>query len=212
MTKRSQPLPETLVQVTSLREFFRDSVDSAMSANNVSMDHQTSHYVVNLLTLFARSEALYESTPEGLQLRPLAQMLSDSLEASTLQQRTFGLQRLGDVALFISGFFAESLQRSAVDIDYYINMGGGAYRSLSLHVRGTMRGEAFGNVFAELAEKFQPIVDVLNEVREAAHSTSDADILRLYEIWLKTGSQRASRLLRKLGVHPEQSGRTAYQH
>lgn len=212
MTKRSQPLPETLVQVTSLREFFRDSVDSAMSANNVSVDHQTAHYVVNLLTLFARSEALYESTPEGLQLRPLAQMLSDSLEASTLQQRTFGLQRLGDVALFISGFFAESLQRSAVDIDYYINMGGGAYRSLSLHVRGTMRGEAFGNVFAELAEKFQPIVDVLNEVREAAHSTSDADILRLYEIWLKTGSQRASRLLRKLGVHPEQSGRTAYQH
>lgn len=212
MTKRSQPLPETLVQVTSLREFFRDSVDSAMSTNNVSVDHQTAHYVVNLLTLFARSEALYESTPEGLQLRPLAQMLSDSLEASTLQQRTFGLQRLGDVALFISGFFAESLQRSAVDIDYYINMGGGAYRSLSLHVRGTMRGEAFGNVFAELAEKFQPIVDVLNEVREAAHSTSDADILRLYEIWLKTGSQRASRLLRKLGVHPEQSGRTAYQH
>jgi len=31
-----------------------------MSANNVSVDHQTSHYVVNLLTLFARSEALYE--------------------------------------------------------------------------------------------------------------------------------------------------------
>ena len=190
MTKRSLPLPENLVQVTSLREFFRDSVDSAMSTNNVSVDHQTSHYVVNLLTLFARSEALYESTAEGLRLRPLAQMLSDSLEASTQEQRAFGLQRLGDVALFISGFFADSLQRSAVDLDYYINMGGGA----------------------ELAEKFQPIVDVLNEVREAARSTSDADILRLYEIWLKTGSRRASRLLRKLGVHPEQSGRTAYQH
>ena len=212
MIKPSQSSPEGVVHVASLREFFRDSVDSAMSANKLTLDHQTAHYVVNLLTLFARSEALYESTAEGLRLKPLAQMLSDSLAASTREQRDFGLQRLGDVALFIAGFFADSLQRSAVDLNYYIHMGGGAYHSLSIHVHGTVRGQAFGCVFSELAQKFQPLVDVLNEVREAAHTATDADILRLYEVWLKTGSERASRLLRKLGIEPASAAVTAYQH
>ena len=31
---------------------------------------------------------------------------------------------------------------------------------------------------------------------------TDADILRLYEIWMKTGSPRAHGLLNRLGVQP----------
>ena len=43
---------------------------------------------------------------------------------------------------------------------------------------------------------------MLNEVAEMAHTHTDKDILRLYEIWLKTGSPRAHGLLRELGVSP----------
>ena len=32
--------------------------------------------------------------------------------------------------------------------------------------------------------------------------SSDRDLLRLYEVWLKTGSPRAHALLRELGVSP----------
>jgi hypothetical protein len=55
-------------------------------------------------------------------------------------------------------------------------------------------------VFAELAAKFQRFVDALNEVSEMSYRHSDRDVLRLYEIWLKTGSRRAYGLLRQLGV------------
>jgi hypothetical protein len=55
-------------------------------------------------------------------------------------------------------------------------------------------------VFAELAAKFQPLVDVLGEIGEAAYVHTQRDILRLYEIWLKTGSALANRLLRRLGI------------
>ena len=193
---------DELVTITSLMEYFHDSMDAALATNQLHLDDHTTHYVVNLLTLFARSEQLYERTDEGYQLRPLATMLSDAVEADSEVERNYGLQRIGDVALFIAGFFAAGLQRSAVDVDYYVYMGGGAYHSLSVHTRGSVRGEALCVVFEELAAKFQGLVDVLNEVRDSARGDSDVNLLRQYELWMKTGSQRAARLLRDAGIHP----------
>jgi hypothetical protein len=69
-----------------------------------------------------------------------------------------------------------------------------------------------GSVFGELAEKFQPMVDALNEVSETSYAHSDKDILRLYEIWLKTGSRRCYDILKRLGVDPTSSGSTAFAH
>jgi hypothetical protein len=191
-----------LVAVTNLREFFHDSVQSALRKQRVDVDDHTEHYVVNVLTMFARSEELYESTPEGIRLKPLARMLADAYEASSPQQRDESLRRLGDVSLFVAGFFAQSFARKLIDIDYHIAMGGRAYGTLADNLRGSIRGQAFAAVFLELAQKFQRLVDVLNEVAEMAHTHTDKDVLRLYEIWMKTGSPRAFAILQRLGVAP----------
>jgi hypothetical protein len=195
-----------LVAVTNLREFFHDSVQAALRKQRVDVDDHTEHYVVNILTMFARSEELYDSTPEGVRLKPLAHMLADASEASSPQQRDEALRRLGDVSLFVAGFFAQSFARKLIDIDYHIAMGGRAYGTLADNLRGTMRGQAFAAVFLELAQKFQRLVDVLNDVAEMAHTHTDRDILRLYEIWLKTGSPRAFAILQRLGVAPVAQG------
>ena len=187
--------------VANLKEYFRDALHGALESQRLSVEDQTEHYVVNLLTLFARSEALFESTPEGPRLKPLVVMLSEALEARSAGDRNRNLQRLGDVSLFVAGFFAQSFARKLIDIDYHIAMGGRAYGVLAEALaRG--KGRVLGNVFAELSEKFQPMVDTLNELAEAAYTHSDKDILRLYEIWLKTGSRRSYALLKRLGVDP----------
>ena len=201
-----------LVAVTNLREFFHDSVQTALRKQRVDVDDHTEHYVVNILTMFARSEELYESTPEGVRLKPLAHMLAAASEAPSPQQRDDALRRLGDVSLFIAGFFAQSFARKLIDIDYHIAMGGRAYGTLADNMRGSIRGQAFAAVFLELAQKFQRLVDVLNEVAEMAHTHTDRDILRLYEIWLKTGSRRSYEILKKLGVDPTASARSAFTH
>jgi hypothetical protein len=194
--------PKSLVAVTNLREFFHDSVQTALRKQQVAVDDHTEHYVVNVLTMFARSEELYEHTPEGTRLKPLAHMLAAAAEAPTPQLREQALRRLGDVSLFIAGFFAQSFARKLVDIDYHIAMGGRAYGTLAESMRSSMRGQAFAAVFLELAQKFQRLVDVLNDVAEMSYEHSDKDILRQYEIWLKTGSPRAFNILRRLGVEP----------
>jgi hypothetical protein len=195
-----------LVAVTNLREFFHDSVQAALRKQRVDVDDHTEHYVVNILTMFARSEELYDNTSEGVRLKPLAHMLADAAEAPSAQQRDEALRRLGDVSLFVAGFFAQSFARKLIDIDYHIAMGGRAYGTLADNLRGTMRGQAFAAVFLELAQKFQRLVDVLNDVAEMAHTHTDRDILRLYEIWLKTGSPRAFAILQRLGVAPVAQG------
>lgn len=193
---------DRVVQVHDLRDYFRESIDAAIDNQGVNVDPHAAHYVVNLLTLFARSEDLYEDHGEAYGLKPLALMMADAVDAASAAERTFSLQRIGDVALFIAGFFADSLAHKLVDLDYYICMGGTAYGSLSDEIRGTPRGRVFADVYRELARKFQIVVDVLNEVRDSARCSSDIDLLRTYEVWLRTGSERAARLLRQNGVVP----------
>jgi len=188
-----------LLTVASLREYFHDALHGALMHQHIAVEDQTEQYVVNLLTLFSRSEQLYEQTADGVRLKPLVQMLAEALEAPTAQERERGLQRLGDVSLFIAGFFAHSFARKLIDIDYHIAMGGCAYGTLANRLeRG--RKHVLGRVYAELAAKFLPLVDALGEISDAARRYTQADILRLYEIWLKTGSPRARGLLQKLGV------------
>jgi hypothetical protein len=203
---------DRVVRVQNLTDYFRTSIDGVISRQGVDVDPHAAHYVVNLLTLFSRSEELYEDHGESYGLRPLALMMADAAEARTAAARNYALQRIGDVALFISGFFADSLANKPVDVDYYIHMGGTAYGSLSEEVRGTFRGNAFADIYRELAIKFQILVDVLNEVRDEARGESDRDLLRTYEIWLKTGSRRARKLLADHGVVPISDARPKGGH
>jgi hypothetical protein len=199
-----------VLPVANLKEFFKDTLHGALVKQQIAVEDQTEHYVVNVLTLFARSEALYERTPEGPRLKPLALMLSEALEAPSAGDRQRSLQRLGDVSLFIAGFFSRGFAARLVDVDYHIAMGARAYACLAEALsRG--KGRVLGGVFAELASKFQPMVDALNEVSESAYTHTDQDILRLYEIWMKTGSRRCYRLLKRLGVEPV-SGRADFAH
>ena len=205
--------------VASLKEFFRDALHDALSHQHVAVEGETEHYVVNVLTLFSDADALYErhSPNETRQpdsrkhLKPLAMMLGEALEAPTSEARFRGLQRLGDVSLFIAGFFSAGFARKLVDVDYHIAMGGQAYGALAESCPPA-RARTLRQVFAELAAKFQPMVDALNEISESAYQHSDQDRLRLYELWVKTGSERSRQLLRKLGLEPAPAARSLLAH
>jgi len=203
---------DRVVPVPNLLDYFRTSIDVVITEQGVEVEPHATHYVVNLLTLFSRSEELYDDDGDTFGLKPLALMLAEAADAPSAAQRNQSLQRVGDVALFISGFFADSLANHAVDLDYYIHMGGSAYGSLSEEVRGTFRGEVFADTYSELAAKFQVLVDVLNEVRDRERQESDIDLLRTYSVWRKTGSKRAENLLRQQGVVPISTGKPIRRH
>lgn len=187
-----------VMPVQNLQDYFRTSIDEVIADQGVDIDPHATHYVVNMMTLFSRSEHFYEDDGDTYGLRPLALMLADAADAPSPEHRNQTLRRIGDVALFVAGFFIDSLRDKAVDADYYMHMGENAYGSLSEEVRGTFHGNAFADIYLELATKFRLLTDILNEVRGSV----DTDVVRTFEIWRKTGSQRAERLLREHGVFP----------
>jgi hypothetical protein len=178
-----------MVRRESAVEYFRELVESAMAHQRISANELTAYYVVQLLAGF-----LQRSTAEDDS--PLALRLARALETGGVEQRA-GLKRIGDRSLFVSGFFSDSLRRKIVDVDYYVKVGGSAYQALS-----RLETDTFSPVFAELGEKFVGFVDVLSEVSERTSCATNADLLRLYEKWLKTRSPRSAKLLAERGVVP----------
>lgn len=197
--------------IASLQEFFKDSVAAAMAKQGVAADDHTAYYVVNLLTLFARHETLYEPGQPGPGLQPIALLLAAAADTPDRDTRNALLRRAGDTSLFVAGFLGDGFARKLVDVDYYIDMGGAAYLRLHDNVRGTREGRAFGTVFAELAAKFGDFVDVLAEIRDSGKAAA-IDVLRLYEVWLRTRSRRAARLLRERGLEPNATLNVATRH
>ncbi len=203
---------EQLITETSLQEYFQTSISDALENQNVKAEAETIHYVVGLLTSFSRAEKLFECTPDGMTIKPLALLYAEAVEGKTVEERSRTLRRLGDVALFISGVFSQSLNRCVVDVDYYVSMGGSAYSYLSDTMRGTNRGRAMSGIYDELASKFVAFVDVLGEVSEGGNCNNDIDVLRQYEIWLRTGSTRAAERLRAVGIQPSTNASSRLRH
>jgi hypothetical protein len=194
--------PASGIAVMNLREFFHDSVQRAMQNQHVEVRAQTEQYLVSMLARYAHADEFFAGGAASRTQRPLACLLADALEAHEAAVQREKLQRLGDISLLMASFFAQSFARKLVDVDYCIGMGGRAYGHLADCWRGRARGAVFSVLYAELAAKFQRLVDVLNEVADMAKPATDQDVLRLYEIWLKTSSPRARKLLQRCGIVP----------
>ena len=186
-------MSEPLLHRESPTEYFRDLVESALQHQHLTVRTLTSYYVVNLLAGSVHRDRSALADDEALGVRFVR-----ALQSGGAAQRD-GLRRVGDTSLFVSGFFSDSLNRGLVDIDYYMQLGERAYGSLA------HSDEALGDVFDELADKFAPMVDVLAEVSEQTALTSNADVMRLYERWLRTGSRRSGSQLVARGIVPNSS-------
>jgi hypothetical protein len=187
---------ETLVHHETPMEYFKGLVEAALEHQRIASSEHATFYLVSLLAGFVCPD---RSDGRPLLDEPLAMRLSRALHTGGIRQRE-GLRQVGDVSLFISGFFSDSLARKLVDVDYYITLGGYAYGSLARRDE-----DACADIFAELAEKFVAYVDVVAEVSERTSMNTNAELLRLYEKWLRTGSRRNGELLVERGIVPNAS-------
>jgi hypothetical protein len=189
---------DSCVHRESLTVCFKELVDSALVHQNVRSQELTPYYVVQLLASYLRDR--FEQ--EQRDLTPLIIRLRRALDSGGVQRQA-SLRDIADISLFVSGFFSDSLNRTLVDVDYYISIGSSAYSALS-----QVETEKFSSTFAELSRKFVAFVDVLAEVSERTSCSTNKDLLRLYEKWLKTRSKHAGQLLVERGLIPNSAVRS----
>lgn len=189
----------------SLQDYFVEHVDAAVQRQGAAVEDETRAYLVQLLTSFAQRDALLTDDLEDVLDRPIALQLLDAMNGPS-QRRFHRLRQIGDVCLYLTGYFSAALDRGVVDQRYYIDMGGGAYMRASNVLDGDRN--PFRVLYADLAHRFDLFVDLLNDISERAFD-EDRDILRLYDRFLATGSDRLAGRLQALGVSVTRTPRFA---
>jgi hypothetical protein len=152
----------------SPRELFARWVAEACARTRPPPSELATAYLVDLLAgrLRAPGGAGGEAT--------LAEALLGARGADGAR-RVEGLRAVGDRALFVAGFFGESLTRKVVGIAYYRDIGQAAYDDLSSWLSRRGWDGSWGG--------------------ERARADRAGDLLQLHERWLATGSEEVRRRL-----------------
>lgn len=179
----------------NLRNFFRGMILDAAENQRADLNPAIVQYVTEVLVAFHDTARLF--VQQGVRIPVLADMLSDALEAD-FYRRVVLLRQMGDTSLMVSGYFPEALARRAIDLSYYRNMGELAYSQL-----GSLTQDS--PVFDTLSEKFVILSELISEVSEATLKR-DQSILKLLELYTKTGSDKALYKLKQSGVIPLRPG------
>jgi hypothetical protein len=197
-----------LTLVAQPQEYFRELVTDALGKQKVSTKPETEFYLVNLLNQFINTDRLYTRDGEGgVKDEPLALMIKEAIEQPEKRNQTVLFRHVGDVSLYKAGFFQDSLNRKMVDIDYYIGMGGTAYQQVAARAEE----EVMRALYQELADKFGAFVEVLATISDRTTPRTEKDLLRLYDLWLRTKSERAAKALQEAGILPNDTFKKDWQ-
>ena len=190
---------DTLIEPTeSLSVFFKDRIESAMQKHGMEAHEDTLWYLTQLLCNYSRTSAFLDSNGSNATLTPLAEYYRQSIEASTAHERRLLLQRLGDVAIVVSGLFAGALRRKAVGVNYYMSMGEAAYSTLADESPQSSRERALQGIFESLANDFSHYVTALSDIPLKADDPQD--LMSLVNQWHAEKHPAVARELRTRGV------------
>src|SRR6476619_4011740 len=120
---------------SSVDEFFHEVVTEAIEEVDLDASEPASWYLVGLLGDMSRARIPDEPLGPKLAAPP-----------ADPGERMRSLKQIGDTSLYVAGFFAESLSRSLVDVDYYVGLGQSAYAQLA---RSLSPSRSSGEVYEE---------------------------------------------------------------
>jgi hypothetical protein len=188
--------------------FFASLVGEAAEERRVEATDATRAYVSGLLADYAKPGAL---TRDALE-RPVTLLLAEALE-SVGRERFERLRALGDGTLYVCGFFAEHLENRGVALRYVESIGAQAYdgaASMLRHSAVTGDTSSAPDVFGELADRFDSFVSLIESIADRLVAKSAAGtqsgIVKLYERWLRHGSNEIAAALGARGLLPLRGG------
>lgn len=184
----------------SPEQHFSEALKEAFEQRRIKTNPHLETYLIQLLKHYLDSRNLFapvsthgenvENPPETLAEMYLIAMNADSPKNKEI------MKTLADRTLYLTGFFGDSLQKKLVDIDYYSEMGSVAYFNLSAWTKE----DHLSNMYKTFSKRFLEFVEVLNYMSEKSSIQADQNVLRLYEKYLKTGSEIAREKLAELGI------------
>lgn len=184
----------------SPEQYFSESLKEAFEKRKTKTSPHIETYLIHLLKSYLDSRNLFASQQAvlGENEKPpetLAEMYLVAMNLESPRNREL-MKIMADRSLYMAGFFGDSLQRKLIDVDYYMEMGSVAYHNLAQWTRE----DQLSYVYKTFSCRFSDFVDVLSYMSEKASIQADQNILRLYEKYVKTGSEFAREKLNAMGI------------
>lgn len=179
-------------------EYFTEVVQEASLQKKVKTHPQVETYLIHLLKYYVDSRNFHRPLQEDSAEKPpetFAEMYLMAMNAESPKNKEL-MRIVGDKSLYLTGFFSDSLHKKIVDIDYYLDIGSAAYLNLS---RWT-KEDTTAFVYETISKQFLDLVSVFNYISEKSLVQADQNILRLYDRYLRTGSELVREKLNELGV------------
>ncbi len=181
----------------SSKDFFREMVKDAFERRKLKTYPMVLGYLVDLLVFYVPASNLFDDyDSSGKRVRVTLAETFFRAQSAEPRERIEILKKLGDRSLYISGFFGDSLQRKLVDIDYYADMGCMAYGALAESVRE----DTLAQVYREFARRFPEFVEALTDISSRSKLQGEENIMRLFEVYARTGSDLAREKLFARGL------------
>ena len=132
-------------------ELWQSLVREACARGGQTLDEAQESYLVFVLLRHQRDDQLLARTQA-------LEWLEAQLRVGTA--RTDALRDVGDRCLLIAGLFPALAQRRRVSVDYFIDLGRGAYQGVAESGRS-----AYTDLFAQLASTYHQLVQTLQAIR-----------------------------------------------
>lgn len=162
--------------------YFKELLDKAIKNQRLDISEEAAFYLLGILLMGMNKHPVGEKT-----------IAEQFIKAASNSEAKL----VGDTSLIIAGIWWQSLFRKLVDVDYYINIGSRSYQKAS-----ESSPENLNELFEELSQNFCNLVNVLAEATRCISESnlSNANILRMYEVWLRTHNAFLEQKLRSLGI------------
>ena len=173
---------------------FRDYIKKELSSADSSLSCELTDYLADLLCFYLRSDRFYPSCgpPDSGCEETLVSLYGKIHSAKARREKIYLFKKMGDLSLYVSGFFRSAVEKKTVSVSYYENMGQSAYSYIA-DCYGSQK-----NVFSSLSYRFRNLAESLFYIQKKSELRDNKRSVALYREYI-TGKKPAvlKRLLRE---------------
>lgn len=163
-----------LVLENSLQCYFFDQLTQLNKKSSSPLSNEAIFYSSLVMDRFGVTHHLFDNKEGKVSEKILGIKLMESVHLSK-EKRKRELKDIGDTALFISGFFSDSLNRKIIDVKYYRDIGQAAYSKLNSLVPSFYDVDSFYVEFSRSFSHATFLIDLLS--RELSSKNKSEDLL-----------------------------------
>jgi hypothetical protein len=153
----SQSETNDIILETSLQAFFYDQLHEVNKKNLNPLPNESVYYSSLIMDHFGESQKYFEVEEGKVREKILGtKLLESSGKPRPVQKRM--LRDIGDTALFMCGYFSDSVNKKLIDLSYYHELGRIAYRRLNSYIPELYDYPEFYDL---LSDRFQHLAEMI---------------------------------------------------